>query len=200
MPVRTSGREEVLSTVPGGAGLVVATPGAEPIADGGYGVVLLLDSWALLTRADLRAGEEALRRWLAAAALARPATAGGRVVVVADGALAPVQALLRWDAAWFAARELAERRELGFPPAVRMASVTGPADAVADLLAAARLPEAAEVLGPVPADGEKERMLVRVPRARAAALAEALHTAAGTRTLRKAADPVRVQIDPLLLF
>ncbi|MCX4473160.1 primosomal protein N' [Micromonospora sp. NBC_01655] len=200
VPVRTSGREEVLTTVPGGAGLVVATPGAEPVAEGGYGAVLLLDSWALLTRADLRAGEEALRRWLAAAALARPAAAGGRVVVVADGALAPVQALLRWDAAWFAARELAERRELGFPPAVRMASVTGPADAVADLLAEARLPGEAELLGPVPADGDRERMLVRVPRARAAALAGALHSAAGVRAARKAADPVRLQVDPLSLF
>ncbi|WP_320067936.1 primosomal protein N' [Micromonospora sp. RTGN7] len=200
VPVRTSGREEVLTTVPGGAGLVVATPGAEPVAEGGYGAVLLLDSWAMLTRADLRAGEEALRRWLAAAALARPAAAGGRVVVVADGALAPVQALLRWDAAWFAARELAERRELGFPPAVRMASVTGSADAVADLLAETRLPEEAELLGPVPADGEKERMLVRVPRARAAALAGALHSAAGVRAARKAADPVRLQVDPLSLF
>ncbi|WP_433349506.1 primosomal protein N' [Micromonospora sp. CA-111912] len=200
VPVRTSGREEVLTTVPGGAGLVVATPGAEPVAEGGYGAVLLLDSWALLTRADLRAGEEALRRWLAAAALARPAGAGGRVVVVADGALAPVQALLRWDAAWFAARELAERRELGFPPAVRMASVTGSADAVADLLAEARLPEEAELLGPVPADGDRERMLVRVPRARAAALAGALHSAAGVRAARKAADPVRLQVDPLTMF
>ncbi|MEU5725414.1 primosomal protein N' [Micromonospora sp. NPDC047738] len=200
VPVRTSGREEVLSTVPGGAGLVVATPGAEPVAEGGYGAVLLLDSWALLTRADLRAGEEALRRWLAAAALARPGVTGGRVVVVADGALAPVQALLRWDAAWFAVRELAERRELGFPPAVRMASVTGVADAVADLLAGARLPDGAEVLGPVPADEGRERMLVRVPRARAAALAEALHEAAGQRSARKAADPVRLQVDPLSLF
>ncbi|WTY84178.1 primosomal protein N' [Micromonospora sp. NBC_01405] len=200
VPVRTSGREEVLTAVPGGAGLVVATPGAEPVAEGGYGAVLLLDSWALLTRADLRAGEEALRRWLAAAALARPAGAGGRVVVVADGALAPVQALLRWDAAWFAARELAERRELGFPPAVRMASVTGSADAVADLLAEARLPEEAELLGPVPADGDRERMLVRVPRARAAALAGALHSAAGVRAARKAADPVRLQVDPLTMF
>nr|WP_328822579.1 primosomal protein N' [Micromonospora rubida] len=200
VPVRTSGREEVLTTVPGGAGLVVATPGAEPVAEGGYGAVLLLDSWALLTRADLRAGEEALRRWLAAAALARPAGAGGRVVVVADGALVPVQALLRWDAAWFAARELAERRELGFPPAVRMASVTGSADAVADLLAEARLPEEAELLGPVPADGDRERMLVRVPRARAAALAGALHSAAGVRAARKAADPVRLQVDPLTMF
>lgn len=44
VPVRTSGREEVLATVPGGAGLVIATPGAEPVADGGYGAVLLLDS------------------------------------------------------------------------------------------------------------------------------------------------------------
>ncbi|MEU5907421.1 primosomal protein N' [Micromonospora sp. NPDC047467] len=199
VPVRTSGREEVLTDVPGGAALVVATPGAEPVAEGGYGAVLLLDSWALLTRADLRAGEEALRRWMAAAALARPAPAG-RVVVVADGALAPVQALLRWDAAWFAGRELAERRELGFPPAVRMASVTGPAEAVADLLAAARLPGDAEVLGPVPADEGRERMLVRVPRARAAALAEALHSAAGVRAARKAADPVRLQVDPLSLF
>ncbi|MEV5766971.1 primosomal protein N' [Micromonospora sp. NPDC052213] len=200
VPVRTSGREEVLATVPGGAGLVIATPGAEPVAEGGFGAVLLLDSWALLTRADLRAGEEALRRWLAAAALARPAAGGGRVVVVADGALAPVQALLRWDAAWFAARELAERRELGFPPAVRMASVTGPPAAVADLLAEARLPAEAELLGPVPADGERERMLVRVPRARAAALAGALHSAAGVRTARKAVDPVRLQVDPLSLF
>ncbi|MEU4570630.1 primosomal protein N' [Micromonospora sp. NPDC023956] len=200
VPVRTSGREEVLARVPGGAGLVVATPGAEPVAEGGFGAVLLLDSWALLTRADLRAGEEALRRWLTAAALARPAAAGGRVVVVADGGLAPVQALLRWDPTWFAARELAERRELGFPPAVRMASVTGTAPAVAELLAEARLPEQAEVLGPVPADDDRERMLVRVPRSRAAALAEALHVAAGVRAARKATDPVRVQVDPLELF
>ena len=28
------------------------------MAPGGYGAVLLLDTWALLTRADLRAGEE----------------------------------------------------------------------------------------------------------------------------------------------
>ncbi|WP_018253124.1 primosomal protein N' [Salinispora mooreana] len=200
VPVRTSGREEVLAAVPGGAGLVITTPGAEPVADGGYGAVLLLDSWALLTRADLRAGEEALRRWLAAAALARPGPAGGRVVVVADGALAPVQALLRWDAGWFAARELAERRELGFPPAVRMASVTGPPTAVAELLAESRLPVEAELLGPVPADDDRERMLVRVPRAQAAVLAAALHAAAGVRAARKAADPLRLQVDPLTLF
>ncbi len=194
--VRTSGRDAILDRVPAQPALVVCTPGAEPLAEGGYGAVLLLDTWALLGRADLRAGEESLRRWLAAATLARPASSGGRVVVVADGALLAVQALLRWDPAGFAARELAERRELGFPPAARMASVTGPADAVAELLALADLPPETEVLGPVPA-GEDERILVRVAsRASGAALAGALHAAAGVRSARKAERVARVQIDP----
>jgi primosomal protein N' (replication factor Y) len=200
VPVRTSGREEVLADVPGGAAVVVATPGAEPVASGGYGAVLLLDTWAMLTRADLRASEEALRRWMAAAALARSAADGGRVVVVADGGLATVQALLRWDPGWFAGRELAERRELGFPPAARMASLTGTPEAVADLLAVVRLPDGAEVLGPVPAAEGQERMLLRVARSRAAALARSLHEAAGVRAARKAAQPVRIQVDPLELL
>jgi primosomal protein N' (replication factor Y) len=201
VPVRTSGRDEVLATVPSEAALVVATPGAEPVpAKDGYGAVLLLDTWAMLTRADLRAGEETLRRWLAAAALARPAGQGGRVVVVADGGLAPVQALLRFDPGWLAARELAERRELGFPPTVRMASLTGSPAGVADLLAAVRLPSGTEPLGPVPAGDDQERMLLRVPRSAGLALAGALHAALGVRSARKSPDPVRVQIDPLDLL
>jgi primosomal protein N' (replication factor Y) len=201
VPVRTSGRDTVLSTVDDQPSLVVATPGAEPVAAGGYGAVLLLDTWALLTRADLRAAEEALRRWVAAATLARPAARRGRVVVVADGALAPVQALLRWDPGGFAARELADRRELGFPPAARMASLTGPADAVAELLALADLPEGVQTLGPVEVGDVEERVLVRVAqRSAGAALAAALHAAAGVRSARKAPGSVRVQVDPRELW
>ncbi len=199
-PVRTSGRDEILDLVPDEAAVIVATPGAEPVAEGGYGAVLLLDSWALLSRADLRAAEETMRRWLSAAALARPGPAGGRVVVVADGSLAPVQALLRWDPGWFAARELAERRELGFPPAARMASVTGHAEAVAEFLDAARLPDDVELLGPVPAADDQERMLLRVSRGRAAALARALHEAAAVRSVKKSVHPIRIQIDPAELL
>jgi primosomal protein N' (replication factor Y) len=119
------------------------------------------------------------------------------VVVVADGALMAVQALLRWDPAGYAARELAERRELGFPPAARMASLTGPPDAVAELLSLASLPDGAELLGPVPVGEDEERALVRVAsRAVGGALAEALREAAGVRSARKAVGTVRVQIDP----
>jgi primosomal protein N' (replication factor Y) len=52
-------------------------------------------------------------------------------------------------------------------------------------------------LGPVPAPDGKERLLLRTSRAAGTALAAALREAAGVRSARKAADPVRIQIDPL---
>ena len=193
-PVRTSGAGQVLAEVPAEPAVVVATPGAEPVCPGGYGAALLLDGWALLARPDLRAAEEALRRWANAAALVR---AGGTVVVGADAGVPAVQALVRWDPAGFAARELAERAELGFPPATRMAAITGPPAAVAEVLAAAELPARAQVVGPVPIDADTERMLVRVPRRDGADLARALKAASAGRSARRSADPVRIALDPI---
>ncbi len=205
--VRTSGRDGVLGAVPPGASVVVSTPGAEPVAGSGYGAVLLLDAWALLTRADLRAAEEALRRWMAAAVLARPASEGGRVVVVADASIPVVQALVRFDPAGYAARELADRRELRFPPVVRMASLTGTAPAVAAFVREAHLPPEVDQLGPVAVSRtargrpvELERLLLRVPQTRGPQLALALREAAALRSARKDPDPVRIQIDPLDLL
>lgn len=171
------------------------------MADDGYGAALLLDGWMLLARPDLRAGEEALRRWLGAAALVRP---HGAVVVVAPGELRPVQALLRWRPRWHAERELEDRQALHLPPAARLAALTGPADAVAELLELAELPAAAEVLGPVPVptrgeDASVERLLVRVPRRDGRALAATLHAAAAVRSARKSPGAVRVEIDPIVL-
>lgn len=201
VPVRTSGRDGVLATVPGTPALVVSTPGAEPVAEGGYAAALLLDAWILLGRPDLRAGEEALRRWLSASALVRGAAEGGAVVVVAEPSLRPVQALVRWDPAGYAALELAERAELGFPPVSRMAAVTGSPAAVQDLLDLTRLPEGTDLLGPVAVSvprGEDrvDRVLLRVAPGRGAALATALKAAQAARLARGKAEPVRVRIDP----
>jgi primosomal protein N' (replication factor Y) len=191
-----------------GAAVVVATPGAEPRADGGYAAAVLLDGWALLGRASLRAGEEALRRWMNAAALVRPGRGGGTVIVVADAGLPVVQALIRWDPATHADRELGERRELGFPPAVRMASVTGAAEAVQQLVSDAGLPPEAELLGPVAAvgsggashDPDIVRFLIRVPRSAGSALAAALQAGQRVRSARKDPRPVRLQLDPAELI
>jgi primosomal protein N' (replication factor Y) len=148
-PVVVSGGATVIEAVPSAPALVVATPGAEPRAEGGYAAAVLLDGWVLLGRASLRAAEEALRRWLNAAALVRPGASGGAVTVVAEAGLPVVQALIRWDPVTHADRELAEREALRFPPAVRMAALSGPDQAVAELLAAAVLPPEADVLGPI---------------------------------------------------
>ncbi|MER7953578.1 primosomal protein N' [Streptomyces sp. NPDC096030] len=212
VPVRTSGRDHVLDTVPGRPALVVSTPGAEPVAEGGYAAALLLDGWAMLGRPDLRAGEEALRRWIDAASLVRGQGEGGTVVVVAEPTLRPVQALVRWDPVGHAQRELAERAELGFPPVSRMAAVSGPPEAVMAFLSAAGLPGDAEVLGPVPLPvvrpggprrpgdtppGEQwERALVRVPPGNGAALAAALKKAQAARLARGGGEAVRVRVDP----
>ncbi|MCC9305728.1 primosomal protein N' [Kitasatospora sp. RB6PN24] len=200
IPVRASGRDAVLAEVSGEPALVISTPGAEPVAEGGYAAALLLDGWALLNRPDLRAAEEALRLWLAAAALVRSAEQGGTVVVVAEPTARPVQALVRWDPLGHAGSELAERAQLGFPPVSRMASVTGTPTAVADLLGLVRLPEGADVLGPVPLPPlrgeEQERALLRVRPGQGGALAAALKAAQIARLALRGSEPVKVRIDP----
>ncbi len=205
VPVRTSGGQHVLAAVPAEPALVIATPGAEPVTPDGYAAALLLDGWALLGRPSLRAAEETLRRWMNAAALVRPA---GPVVVLAEATLPAVKALIRWDPVAFSERELAERAELGFPPAVRMASVTGTPEAVADFVGTAGLPPRAEVLGPVPLETARsrhdsgvsaeaqQRALIRIGRGDGLALARALHAAQAVRSARKDGGTVRVQLDP----
>ena len=137
------------------------------------------------------------------------------MIVVADSGLRAVQALIRWDPVTHAEQELAERTALGFPPAVRMAALTGPAAAVREVLSAAALPERADVLGPVPvrdtpgrdspargiAPGEEPvRVLIRVPRSGGLALATALRAAQAVRSARKDAGVVRLQLDPAELI
>ena len=211
--VLTSSGTGVLAAVPAAPAVVIATPGAEPLAPGGYAAAVLLDSWALLGRPSLRAAEEAVRRWMNAAALVRPGPAGGIVILMADPALAAVQALIRWDPATHADRELAERAELAFPPAVRMAALTGPGDVLGELLGSASLPGGAQVLGPVAAQppgpafhagaqppDDTVRFLVRVPYPAGTALAVALRAALAERTARKEPGSVRLQLDPAELI
>ncbi|GAB2855600.1 primosomal protein N' [Nocardioides pacificus] len=190
--VRTSGGDSVLSQVPHWPAIVVATPGAEPVADGGYGAVVLLDTWLVLARADLRTDEEALRRWCNAAALVTP---GGDVVAVGDPSHPALQALVRWDPAGFAERETRERVEAHLPPASRLASITGAPGAVDDALTLLAAPEVAEVLGPVPTGEEEVRAVIRVPRAQGPALSRALGELQRVRSSRKL-DAVRIQVDP----
>nr|WP_246297752.1 primosome assembly protein PriA [Janibacter cremeus] len=201
--VITSGAGEVHARVGNESAIVVATPGAEPVADGGYAAVLLLDAWASLDRPDLRAAEEAVRRWFAAAGLCRSWIDGG--VVVLCGApshvtIPPVEALVRWDPQWFAGRELAERAELSLPPTTWTAEVIAHRKRVEPIEHAVRsVAPDAELLGPLPvADSqEQRRLVVKAPFADGPLVAAALKDLRAGESARKAEALTSVKVGHL---
>ena len=181
--VITSAGEAMVSEVDDRPALVVATPGAEPRAAGGYGAALLLDSWALLGPSGSARGRGHPAALDGRRGVGAPRGDGGVVVVVAEASVPTVQSLIRWDPVGHAEAELAARTEVALPPSVHMAALDGAAEAVAALLDEVRLPDSAELLGPVPlpagarrppgiaADVPVTRMLVRVRREQGLALA-----------------------------
>ena len=168
------GERQVLTIGPEPA-LVIATRGAEPIAAGGYAAVLLLDGEQMVARESLRVGEDCLRWWSNAVALAAPGAP--TVLVGVGGALA--SALVTWQQANYARAELADRRRLRFPPAVRVATVTGTVDAVAKVVSALSQEQAIsaeDVLGPVDVSPGVERSILRFEYGRGAVVASALRS------------------------
>ncbi len=191
--VTTSGGDSVLSQVEPGRRIVLATPGAEPRAEGGYAVVVLMDTWLALGRDDVRVVEEAHRRWFNALAMA---AATGRSIAVGDPST--LQALVRADPVGLARRELEQRRETHLPPFGRLATLEAAPEVLAPLAGRTWTPHT-EVLGPVPADPRDpgvQRLVLRAPRSEGAALSAALRTVTAERSARKESS-VRVQVDPL---
>ncbi|WP_029253432.1 primosomal protein N' [Paraoerskovia marina] len=213
VPVRQSGASApggVLSRVEARPALVVATPGAEPVVDGGYAAALLLDAAVSTASVRLTAAERAVGRWMGAASLVRPASDGGVVLLVGDAAPAPTNALVRWDPAGLADRELAERVELSLPPAVRIASVSGDREAVSAVVSRVGLArEHADfvVLGPVEIERDERRTtdrtlarpvrtVLRVPVGEGGRLAKELAASLAVRSARREGGSVRVRLDP----
>jgi primosomal protein N' (replication factor Y) len=202
-PVRQSMAGHVLDAVPSTAAIVVATPGAEPQADGGYAGAVLLDTTLLLLRPDLRASEEALRRWLNVVALVRGGADGGSVIAAGESSGRAIQALVRLDPAGLARRELAERADARFPPAVKMIMVEGRTEALAEFAELVKLPAQAEILGPVelPLQPHSElplhRLTLRAPLAEGAALVSTVKAVMAIRSARKSDGALRVRVDPV---
>ena len=211
VPVISSAGDHVRADVPDAPALVVATPGAEPVAAGGYAAAILLDGNAMMSRESLRAGEETLRRWFSAAALVRPASEKGLVVVTADDT-STVGHLLRWDPAGAAERELALRGELGLPPALRYAELTGSREALSAFLPRLDLPVETRVVGPAPLEdppgpvpvhrdgqlggsGGRYRTLLFFSYSAGPGVTAALRAARAAVSARRSGDPVYVRVD-----
>ncbi|MFF2052000.1 primosomal protein N' [Leifsonia sp. NPDC058194] len=165
--------------------LVVATRGAEPIAEGGYQAVLLLDGERMLARETLHVAEDCLRWWSSAATLA--AAGAPTVLVGVSGPLA--RAFATGRLVDFARAELADRRELRFPPAVRLASVTGTAEAVQGVIGAVDPDLLIDVLGPAAVDDRLVRGILRFEYARGAEVAAAVRASVVRNATRRRKAP-----------
>ncbi|QZY51904.1 primosomal protein N' family DNA-binding protein [Leucobacter tenebrionis] len=126
--------------------LVVATRGAEPLAAGGYRAVVLLDAERLLSLETLRAGEDCLRWWENAAALAAP----DGICLMASGGGPVVRAFVTGRTEEWLRTELRDRHALRYPPAVRVASVSGGPDEVERALRQIADLPGVDHLGPTP--------------------------------------------------
>lgn len=208
--VVSSSGDHILDEIDDSPRVVVATPGAEPVCASGYAAVLLLDGNALLGRESLRSLESTLQRWFNAAVLARPASAGGVVVVTADDDAAAGH-LVRWDPTGAAARELALRTELGLPPAVRYAALTGSLEALAAFIDGLEVPPSCRMVGPTavraaagPPAAQKpgqqsaagsHRTLLFFRYRDAASVVGALRARRASLSARRTTEPVHVRVD-----
>jgi primosomal protein N' (replication factor Y) (superfamily II helicase) len=187
--------------------IVVATPGAEPPAVAGYAGAVLLDTHLLLLRQDLRAAEEAIRRWLNVVALVRSGADGGSVIAVGESSGRALQALVRVDPGGFAARELQERAAARFPPAVTLITVEGAQEPLAEFVSLVQQPAHTELLGPAepdgrrpPADGDQGpilRLTLRAPLGDGPKLVHAAKEAAAIRSARKSSGSLRIKVNPV---
>lgn len=190
-----SSADRIRDEIPDEPAIVVATPGAEPDAPTGYAGVLILDADVTLARADLRAAEEAVRRWSNAAAKARGPRDGGSVLIVGESGTPAVQAMVRADLASFISRELADRADAGLIPAVKLARVVGEKIAVDEFLDNDDW-AGIQVLGPTEVDHEQWAALLRTPLEGAKELTRRIKHASAIRSARKERGTLSLTVDP----
>ena len=193
--VRVSSREHMIDVVDDRPQIVIATPGSEPWAKKGFAAAVILDAHAALSRAELRTEEEVFRRWLEVASRVH---ADGQIVVVADPALPPVQALIRWDPVGHAEHVLAQREAMKLTPAAKTIELRGSSQAVAQFVSDLSLPSHAQVLGPVPIDEDHCRVYVSVPRSGAHAVVSSTKVLMAARSAKKEPQ-VSVRVDPAVI-
>ena len=144
--------------------LVIATPGMEPRVIGGYSAVVLLDGDSFFSYSDLRAQERARETFFSASALV---SANGEVLTVINSSNPISSALARWSPKTMISRELAELREVSFPPFARSMVLDVESGEATTIVAGlkksvldGRAPSTTKVLGPSQRSGSTSRILL----------------------------------------
>lgn len=179
--IESTGETE-LSFLDNEPALVVSTSGAEPICDSGYAAAVILDADLELSRDQLDATEQAIRKWANSLSLLAQ---GGKAAIIGVSAELG-QALSLWQVDELAAKLLQERVELGFPPAARLVSISGSRDDLQPVKTALEQIDGARILGISALEGSSDsRLLATYPYSAGPAVAKLLRNAALAPALTK---------------
>lgn len=148
-------------------GLVVATPGAIPQANGGYSLVVILEAERFFMQADIRAHERSRELFFSTSALA---SGKGKVALVAPSDHPIIGSLAAWKPSLISQRELRERLEVSLPPFTRSVTMDIANSESQSLLRGLRkaqederLPASTRFLGPSQLKGDIDRIVVLTP-------------------------------------
>lgn len=215
----------IISTVSARPRLVIATPGGEPIAEGGYAAAIILEA-RFLQGEGLGAETQLIRSITRVASRVRSRRDGAHLMLAGGADPSLVAAVSSWALGDYAHRLLDERRHLLLPPATAWFGVTGAKASLRRFLALLRaelersplegasaqpvprdflltggighLTEGVDMLGPAPAPRDDESTVyLRCARAMRGELGERIGTA--HRAYAAQGDlPVRIEYSPIL--
>lgn len=185
----------ILETVSSEPAVIVATPGAEPVAEGGYSAVLLLDGERLRGREAFRVDEDVLRNWSNTIALAKK----NAHIFINGAGLVLGKALTESSQTAWAAHEFADRQSLRLPPSVRVVSITGPTETVRSTCDGIPLTASFRVLGPVGQADGAARALIFFEYKDGDAISTFLRAAVITSATRSKKPPVSAGQSPRVL-
>jgi primosomal protein N' (replication factor Y) len=146
------------------AALVISTPGVEPIAQGGYAAVVILQVDRFLSSSTSNGVESAYSNFFAASALIGDV---GIIALVGDDGSAISSALTTWNPATISKREIEQRTSLKLPPITGAVIVLADSTELLRLKSAlesareeSRAPKSLRVYGPTAGEGAQLTLLV----------------------------------------
>ena len=201
-PVVISAGDVIKERVESKPSLVLSTPGAQPLVDGGYAAVVVLDVARFFSHTDINSQERARELVLESSSLIGPS---GKVLLVIDDSHPIVSAVARWNIAPLLKRELAERFELNLPPTVTSAVLVLDASAATSISAGlnkamseGRLPPSTRIFGPTLLPKGQAKIVIHVASGEWSQLGLVLHELQRKRSISKK-DLLTLRIDPYSL-
>jgi len=188
-PVIISAGEVIKGKIDRKPSLVLATPGAQPIVEGGYAAVVVLDGMRFFAHTDLRTAERARELFLETSALI---CRQGKVLLVLDETHPIIASIARWNVAPLLKRELAERSDLNLPPYTTSAVLVMDQSAATQIFSGLkkaieqeRLPQSTRLFGPVTIAKGRVKIVLHAENAEAAAMVSVLHELQRRRSISK---------------